>query len=102
MINFSWHESGVYDMPATIDYMLDQTGMEKVTVVGHSMGSTICYVLLSIKPEYNDKVDLVVALAPVAVFSHQFRGPLTIGLQFGKEVLVIQAISLPIFFDIII
>lgn len=34
--------------------------------VGHSMGTTSCLVLLSEKPEYNEKIKLFIALAPVA------------------------------------
>ncbi|XP_046599064.1 uncharacterized protein LOC107221024 [Neodiprion lecontei] len=83
--HFSWHENGVYDMTATIDYMLAITGVPKVTVIGHSMGCTIAAVLLSVLPEYNRKVDLVVALAPVITWTAQYRGPLTLGLRFAKR-----------------
>ncbi|KAL7300231.1 hypothetical protein TKK_0006870 [Trichogramma kaykai] len=64
--NFSWHEMGVYDHPANIDYILNATGKEAVIYIGHSMGTTSSYVLLSTRPEYNDKVALAISLAPVA------------------------------------
>jgi lysosomal acid lipase/cholesteryl ester hydrolase len=57
---------GVYDLPAVIDYILHQTAQKNLYYVGHSMGSTMFYVLMSIKPEYNAKITHMVALAPVA------------------------------------
>ncbi|PSN43337.1 hypothetical protein C0J52_14182 [Blattella germanica] len=64
---FSWHEMGVYDLPAVIDYVLETTEEPDMYYVGHSMGTTMFYVLMSTKPEYNAKIRHMVALAPVAV-----------------------------------
>lgn len=36
--DFSWHEIGVYDIPATIDYVLANTNQTKLSYVGHSQG----------------------------------------------------------------
>lgn len=36
--DFSWHEIGVFDIPSTIDYILDQTNQTKLSYVGHSQG----------------------------------------------------------------
>ncbi|XP_069676696.1 lipase 3-like [Periplaneta americana] len=72
--NFSWHEMGVYDMPATIDHILATTGQKRLYYVGHSMGTTMFFVMTSMRPEYNDKLRLGIALAPVAFLwkpSHQ-------------------------------
>ncbi|KAJ8687585.1 hypothetical protein QAD02_023379 [Eretmocerus hayati] len=66
---YSWHEMGIYDIPAIIDHILDLTGERGLIYVGHSMGTTISYVLLSIKPEYNDKIWLAVSFAPVAIWT---------------------------------
>lgn len=63
---FSWHEMGVYDLPAAIDYILHYTDQTDMYYVGHSMGTTMFYVLMSLKPEYNAKIRHMVALAPVA------------------------------------
>jgi len=38
MFLFSWHEMGVYDLPANFDYILGTTGAEDLYYVGHSMG----------------------------------------------------------------
>lgn len=68
--DFSFHEVGNYDLPATIDYILNATGQQKLQSIGHSQGSTIHFVLLSMKPEYNEKIKLFIALAPVAYLNH--------------------------------
>lgn len=52
--------------------------------VGHSMGTTMNFVLLSEKPEYNDKIRLFVALAPVAYMSH-IKSPIRFLAPFSKE-----------------
>jgi lysosomal acid lipase/cholesteryl ester hydrolase len=57
---------GVYDLTAEIDYILKNTSEKQIHYVGHSMGSTMFYVLMSVKPEYNTKIRHMVALAPVA------------------------------------
>ncbi|XP_014251251.1 lipase 3-like [Cimex lectularius] len=67
---FSWHEMGVYDLPAEIDYVISHTNQSKIFYTGHSMGTTMMFVLLSEKPEYNSKIRLFVALSPVAYMSH--------------------------------
>lgn len=56
--DFSWHEIGVYDIPATIDYILQQTNQTKLSYVGHSQGVTAFYVTLAELPEYNDKITI--------------------------------------------
>lgn len=53
---FSWHEIGFFDLPAMIDDVLKQTKSSKLFYVGHSQGTTSLLVLLSSRPEYNDKI----------------------------------------------
>jgi lysosomal acid lipase/cholesteryl ester hydrolase len=57
---------GVNDLPAEIDYILTNTTQKDLCYIGHSMGTTMFYVLMSKKPEYNAKIRHMVALAPVA------------------------------------
>jgi pimeloyl-ACP methyl ester carboxylesterase len=66
---------GVYDLPAEIDYIMTNTSVKNIHYVGHSMGSTMFYVLMSTKPEYNAKIRHMVALAPVA-FLRNTKTPL--------------------------
>ncbi|XP_047996327.1 lipase 1-like [Leguminivora glycinivorella] len=80
--NFSFHEIGVYDLPAMIDYILQHTGEKKLQTIGHSQGTTTHYVLLSQRPEYNKKIELFIALAPVA-FLADISPPVSTIAQFG-------------------
>lgn len=71
---FSFHEMGYYDLPAMVDYILDETAQKSLTYIGHSMGSTASYILLSTRPEYNKRLRLVISLAPVAYWKHKSVG----------------------------
>ncbi|XP_017772935.1 PREDICTED: lipase 1-like [Nicrophorus vespilloides] len=73
--NYSWHEIGVYDIPATIDYILPLTQSKQIIHVGHSQGATSFAVMMSEKPEYNEKVIVHIAYAP-AIFLCNIRNPL--------------------------
>ncbi|XP_012526370.1 lipase 3 [Monomorium pharaonis] len=68
--NFSWHEIGYYDLPATIDYILEKTGYSKLYYIGHSQGTTVFYVMASERPEYNAKIAGMISLAPAAFLSN--------------------------------
>ncbi|CAG5038335.1 unnamed protein product [Parnassius apollo] len=68
--DFSFHEHGHYDLPAVIDTILVNTGAAKLNAIGHSQGNGIFYVLGATRPEYNDKVNLLIALAPVSFLHH--------------------------------
>ncbi|OWR49465.1 lysosomal acid lipase [Danaus plexippus plexippus] len=61
---YSFHEHGIYDLPASIDKVLEVTGLPKIMYIGFSMGTTSFFITLSEKPEYNDKVLAYMALAP--------------------------------------
>lgn len=56
---------GLYDASSMIDHVLSQTGQRSIIYIGHSMGTSIGLILLSTKPEYNDKIRLVINLASV-------------------------------------
>lgn len=90
--DFSLHEIAIGDLPATIDFVLKNTGQPQVGstasvlvrteirvtfnvhpvsrpqlhYVGYSQGSTLFFILGSERPEYMEKVKSFVALAPVA------------------------------------
>lgn len=61
---------GVYDLPAMIDYILAQTGQKQLFYIGFSQGTTQFWILMSLRPEYNEKIKLMSALAPVAYTGH--------------------------------
>lgn len=61
---------GVYDHPAVIDYVLSLTNDTKVYYAGHSQGTTSLLVLLSKRPEYNQKIRVSSLMAPIAFETH--------------------------------
>lgn len=88
----SWHEMGYYDLPAAIDYILNVTKNEKLSYIGHSMGTSMFFVLGATRPEYMRKVNAAVMMAPVAYikdmpspsfrFFHDLETPLNVSLSF--------------------
>lgn len=59
------YEMGVYDQPAIIDYILAKTNTSKLYYIGYSQGTTSLLVMLSERPEYNDKIYAASLMAPV-------------------------------------
>ncbi|XP_059621163.1 lipase 3-like [Phlebotomus argentipes] len=72
--DFSWHEIGIFDLPAMIDYTLRHTGQTRLHYAGHSQGTTSLFIMLSLRPEYNNVIKSAHALAPVA-FMENLRSP---------------------------
>ncbi|KAL1476438.1 hypothetical protein MTO96_036501, partial [Rhipicephalus appendiculatus] len=64
--DFRLDEVGLLDLPALVDYVLARTGWPQLFLVGFSQGNTAAWAMLADKPQYNDKILLLVALAPVA------------------------------------
>lgn len=63
---FSQEEMGLKDLPTFIDHILETTGQEQLTYIGHSQGTTQMFLASSLNPDYfNKKVNLFVALGPV-------------------------------------
>ncbi|XP_057375194.1 gastric triacylglycerol lipase-like [Daphnia carinata] len=62
--DFSFDEMGYYDIPAVINFVLNKTGRKTISYVGHSMGCAVFYVCMSLRPEFNAKIDIMIALAP--------------------------------------
>lgn len=57
---------GVYDMPAVLNYILNQTNNSSLNFIGHSQATTSLLVLLSQRPEYNSKINQAHLFAPPA------------------------------------
>ncbi|XP_058399468.1 lysosomal acid lipase/cholesteryl ester hydrolase isoform X2 [Diceros bicornis minor] len=62
---FSFDEMANYDLPASINFILNKTGQEQVYYVGHSQGTTIGFIAFSRIPELAKKIKMFFALAPV-------------------------------------
>lgn len=67
---FSWHEIGKFDLPPTIDYILEKTNYSRCHYIGHSQGTTAFFVMMSELPHYNEKIALMTALAPIVFMTH--------------------------------
>lgn len=66
MHNDSWHEVGIYDLPANLDYITRATNTDSIHYIGHSMGTTTFFVMSSERPDMASKVRAMFALAPIA------------------------------------
>lgn len=64
--DFNWDKSAYYDYPAEIDHILTTTSFSNVFFVGYSMGTSRYLALLSLKPEYNDKIRAGFLMGPAA------------------------------------
>lgn len=78
----------MYDIPATIDYVLNVTNYKKLHYIGHSQGCTSFLVLVSSKPEYNEKLNIAVLLAP-AVFMRNVD-PLLVFLAGHRKMIAVN------------
>ncbi|XP_030765384.1 lipase 3-like [Sitophilus oryzae] len=56
--DFSLHDIGVYDLPANIDYIRKYTKQERIFFVGHSAACPEFFIMMSEKPEYNNKIKI--------------------------------------------
>lgn len=80
--SFSWHEIGTIDLPTMIDYVLATTGQLQLQYIAHSQGTTAAFVMTSERPEYNDKIQMMHALAPIAYLSHVISPPIRVIVPF--------------------
>ncbi|XP_026764551.2 lipase 3-like [Galleria mellonella] len=71
--NYSFDEHGNFDIPATIDYIIQVTKHKKLSYIGHSQGTTDFFAMASLKPEYNEKIRVSIQLAPVAWMTNIFN-----------------------------
>ncbi|EHB12416.1 Gastric triacylglycerol lipase [Heterocephalus glaber] len=67
---FSFDEMAKYDLPATIDFIVEKTGQEKIHYVGHSQGTTIGFIAFSTNLKLAKRIKTFYALAPVATVKY--------------------------------
>ncbi|XP_070802280.1 lipase member K-like [Pituophis catenifer annectens] len=63
---FSYDQMAKYDLPASIDFVLQKTGQQQLYYIGHSQGTTIAFIAFSSNQQLASKIKLYMALAPVA------------------------------------
>lgn len=62
---------GDYDIPAVIEYVLQQTGYPKLAYIGHSVGTTqLFYAMVKNNDYFKERISVFVALAPSLEMSH--------------------------------
>ncbi|KAH8341352.1 hypothetical protein KR059_003928, partial [Drosophila kikkawai] len=92
--DFSYHEIGTYDLPASVDAIIDKTGQRQIQYIGHSQGSTAFFVMCSERAEYAKKVSLMQSLSPT-VYLRENRSPVLkfLGLFRGGFTMLIQLLG---------
>ncbi|XP_018058127.1 PREDICTED: lipase 1-like [Atta colombica] len=65
--NFSFHELGIYDVPAMILYITKITSRPLHAYIGHSLGSTASYIMAAERPEITRMVRIIISLAPAVI-----------------------------------
>eukprot|EP01123_Difflugia_compressa_P008367 TRINITY_DN2477_c1_g1_i1.p1 TRINITY_DN2477_c1_g1~~TRINITY_DN2477_c1_g1_i1.p1 ORF type:complete len:396 (+),score=65.96 TRINITY_DN2477_c1_g1_i1:79-1266(+) len=73
--DFSWDEMALYDFPTFINYVVNSTSSTKISYIGHSEGTIQAFAGLISNPDIADKLNVYIALAPVA-----FVGGITVPL----------------------
>lgn len=90
--NFSFHEMAKFDLPAIIDHILETTKHNALHYVGeivflvhkmkkfnplnccinsgHSQGTTVVLAMLSMLPEYNEKLTTLHLMCPIVFLKH--------------------------------
>ncbi|NXT77745.1 LIPM Lipase, partial [Zapornia atra] len=73
--SYSFHEMAMYDLPATINYILQKTGQDQLYYVAYSQGTTTGFIAFSSIPELDRKIKMFFALAPITANSNM-KSPL--------------------------
>lgn len=74
-----------YDLPAVIEYVIHITKVSQIWFCGHSQGTTQLFAMLTLRPEYRDKINTAVALAPVVFLKHTESFPLEFVADYETE-----------------
>ena len=71
-------EMGLIDTPMFIDFILGKTGLEQLSYIGHSEGTTQMFLAASLNPSYfKEKINLYIAMAPTPTTILMPTTPLT-------------------------
>lgn len=66
----TFDEMGKYDLPAFLNTVLDKTGAEKISYLGHSQGNTQFWIANIVHDDIGSKIDKMIAFAPVMYVTH--------------------------------
>ncbi|KAM9281999.1 LOW QUALITY PROTEIN: lipase member M-like [Cariama cristata] len=67
---FNFDEMAKFDLPTTINFIVEKTGQEKLYYIGYSQGTTIAFIAFSTMPELAQKIRHYFALAPVTTIKY--------------------------------
>ncbi|ODV80459.1 triglyceride lipase-cholesterol esterase [Suhomyces tanzawaensis NRRL Y-17324] len=62
--DFSLDEFALFDIPSTIEFILNETSAKKLTYIGFSQGTAQSFASLSINPQLNHQIDRIIAISP--------------------------------------
>ena len=71
---FTWDEMAQYDIVSNVEYVLNATGFEKLSYVGHSQGTIQAFAGFSSNEDLASKINHFVGLGPVIV-AHNSKSP---------------------------
>ncbi|XP_070608432.1 lipase member M-like [Erythrolamprus reginae] len=83
--NFSFHEMGIYDIPAAINFILNKTKQDSLYYIGHSQGASIGLITFSAFPQLAQKTKLLMCLAPPSTLE-DFKGMIKYILQLPYKI----------------
>ena len=73
-----------------INYVLNQTGHQKLSYVGHSMGCAAFFIAMITHPQLNSKIDVMMAMAPAVAVSNTKSALFFAAAPVLKEIQVIM------------
>lgn len=85
-------QSGLYDVPAHINYILQVTGHQTISYVGHSQGTLTFFVAMEVHPELNERINFMFALAPVARLANM-RSPIRLLAPYADDLEVLTLLA---------
>lgn len=84
--DFSIDEFALFDIPNTIDYILQETGNEKLTYIGFSQGSAQAFASVSVHSDLTKKIDQLIAISPATTPHGLFSRVLDVLLKSSPNV----------------
>ncbi|XP_046451056.1 lipase 3-like [Daphnia pulex] len=85
---FSWDQMGTFDIPSVVNYILTKTGRAKLSYIGHSMGCAMFFVAMINRPELNDRIEVMMALAPATALA-QMKSPIRYFAPFATPLQIV-------------
>ncbi|EFN60340.1 Lipase 3 [Camponotus floridanus] len=84
----TFHEMGIYDLPAMITFITNKKSQPLHTYIGHSMGAISFFIMASERPEIARMVQMMIGLSP-AVFLNHMKSPIQYFFPFRRELKIV-------------